>query len=104
MAEINPAEVSAILKQQLANFDTQSDVQEVGTVLQIGDGIARVYGLENVQYGELVRFESGVEGMVLNLEEDNVGVALLGQSKAVKEGDTVKEPTLLLLSKLVKVY
>lgn len=90
MAEINPAEVSAILKQQLANFDTQSDVQEVGTVLQIGDGIARVYGLENVQYGELVRFESGVEGMVLNLEEDNVGVALLGQSKAVKEGDTVK--------------
>ncbi len=91
MAEINPAEVSAILKQQLANFDTQSDVQEVGTVLQIGDGIARVYGLENVQYGELVRFESGVEGMVLNLEEDNVGVALLGQSKAVKEGDTVKK-------------
>ncbi len=90
MAEINPAEVSAILKQQLANFDTQSDVQEVGTVLQIGDGIARVYGLENVQYGELVRFESGVEGMVLNLEEDNVGVALLGQSKEVKEGDTVK--------------
>ena len=59
MAEINPAEVSAILKQQLANFDTQSDVQEVGTVLQIGDGIARVYRLENVQYGELVRFESG---------------------------------------------
>ena len=90
MAEINPAEVSAILKQQLANFDTQSDVQEVGTVLQIGDGIARVYGLENVQYGELVRFESGVEGMVLNLEEDNVGVALLGESKLVKEGDTVR--------------
>ncbi|MFC4162159.1 F0F1 ATP synthase subunit alpha [Epilithonimonas zeae] len=90
MAEINPAEVSAILKQQLANFDTQSNVEEVGTVLTIGDGIARVYGLENVQYGELVRFEAGVEGIVLNLEEDNVGVALLGESKMVREGDTVK--------------
>ncbi len=90
MAEITPAEVSAILKQQLANFDTQSNVEEVGTVLTIGDGIARVYGLENVQYGELVRFEAGVEGIVLNLEEDNVGVALLGESKMVKEGDTVK--------------
>ncbi|MDN5627431.1 MAG: F0F1 ATP synthase subunit alpha, partial [Weeksellaceae bacterium] len=74
----------------LANFDTQSNVEEVGTVLTIGDGIARVYGLENVQYGELVRFDSGVEGIVLNLEEDNVGVALLGESKLVKEGDTVK--------------
>ncbi|MCD0479041.1 F0F1 ATP synthase subunit alpha [Chryseobacterium sp. LC2016-29] len=90
MAEINPAEVSAILKQQLANFDTQSNVEEVGTVLTIGDGIARVYGLENVQYGELVKFASDVEGIVLNLEEDNVGVALLGESKLVREGDTVK--------------
>ncbi|MHA6698002.1 F0F1 ATP synthase subunit alpha [Chryseobacterium sp. A301] len=90
MAQINPAEVSAILKQQLANFDTQSNVEEVGTVLTIGDGIARVYGLENVQYGELVKFEGGVEGIVLNLEDDNVGVALLGESKLVKEGDTVK--------------
>jgi F-type H+-transporting ATPase subunit alpha len=90
MAEINPAEVSAILKQQLANFDTQSNVEEVGTVLTIGDGIARVYGLENVQYGELVKFASDVEGIVLNLEEDNVGVALLGESKLVREGDTVR--------------
>ncbi|MGV4412933.1 F0F1 ATP synthase subunit alpha [Chryseobacterium sp. T1] len=90
MAEINPAEVSAILKQQLANFDTQSNVEEVGTVLSIGDGIARVYGLENVQYGELVKFEGGVEGIVLNLEDDNVGVALLGESKLVSEGHTVK--------------
>ena len=90
MAEINPAEVSAILKQQLANFDTQSNVEEVGTVLTIGDGIARVYGLENVQYGELVKFSSDVEGIVLNLEEDNLGVALLGESKLVREGDTVK--------------
>ena len=89
MAGINPAEVSAILKQQLANFDTQSNIEEVGTVLQVGDGIARIYGLENVQYGELVKFESGVEGIVLNLEEDNVGVALLGESRIVKEGDTV---------------
>ena len=89
MAEINPAEVSAILKQQLANFETQSNVEEVGTVLTIGDGIALVYGLENVQYGELVKFQSGVEGIVLNLAEDNVGVALLGESKLVKEGDTV---------------
>ncbi len=90
MAQINPAEVSAILKQQLANFDTQSNVEEVGTVLTIGDGIARVYGLENVQYGELVKFEAGIEGIVLNLEDDNVGVALLGESKLVREGDTVK--------------
>ena len=90
MAEINPAEVSAILKQQLANFDTQTNVEEVGTVLQIGDGIALVYGLENVQYGELVKFESGIEGIVLNLAEDHVGVALLGESKRVKEGDTVR--------------
>ena len=90
MAEINPAEVSAILKQQLANFDTQTNVEEVGTVLQIGDGIALVYGLENVQYSELVKFESGIEGIVLNLAEDNVGVALLGESKRVKEGDTVR--------------
>ena len=75
MAEINPAEVSAILKQQLANFDTQTNVEEVGTVLQIDpyrDGIALVYGLENVQYGELVKFQGGIEGIVLNLAEDNV--------------------------------
>ena len=78
------------MKQQLANFDTQSNIEEVGTVLTIGDGIARVYGLENVQYGELVKFSSDVEGIVLNLEEDNVGVALLGESKLVKEGDTVR--------------
>ena len=95
MAEINPAEVSAILKQQLANFDTQSNIEEVGTVLTIGDGIARVYGLENVQYGELVKFSSDVEGIVLNLEEDNVGVALLGESKLVKEGDTVRRTNII---------
>ncbi|AOW21048.1 F0F1 ATP synthase subunit alpha [Urechidicola croceus] len=90
MAAIKPAEVSAILKQQLSGFDGSASLDEVGTVLQIGDGIARVYGLANVQYGELVQFESGLEGIVLNLEEDNVGVVLLGASTSVKEGSTVK--------------
>ncbi len=90
MAEVNPAEVSAILKQQLSGFEATASLEEVGTVLQIGDGIARVYGLSNAQYGELVQFESGLEGIVLNLEEDNVGVVLLGSSTEVKEGATVK--------------
>ena len=90
MAEINPAEVSAILKKQLTGLDASASLDEVGTVLQVGDGIARVYGLSNVQYGELIEFDSGLEGIVLNLEEDNVGVVLLGPSKQIKEGDTVK--------------
>ena len=90
MAEVNPAEVSAILKQQLSGFEATASLDEVGTVLQVGDGIARVYGLSNVQYGELVQFDSGLEGIVLNLEEDNVGVVLLGPSTGVGEGDTVK--------------
>jgi F-type H+-transporting ATPase subunit alpha len=90
MASIKPAEVSAILKQQLSGFDGSASLDEVGTVLQVGDGIARVYGLENVQYGELVQFDNGLEGIVLNLEEDNVGVVLLGPSTGVYEGATVK--------------
>ena len=90
MAAIKPAEVSAILKEQLAGTNTEASLSEVGTVLEEGDGIARVYGLTNAQYGELVTFESGLEAMVLNLEEDNVGVVLLGPSKEIKEGDTVK--------------
>jgi F-type H+-transporting ATPase subunit alpha len=90
MASIKPAEVSAILKQQLTNFEAKATLNEVGTVLQVGDGIARVYGLSNVQYGELVEFEDGLEGIVLNLEEDNVGVVLLGASTAIREGSTVK--------------
>ena len=90
MAQIKPAEVSAILKKQLTGLDASASLDEVGTVLQVGDGIARVYGLSNVQYGELVQFDSGLEGIVLNLEEDNVGVVLLGPSKEIKEGDTVK--------------
>jgi F-type H+-transporting ATPase subunit alpha len=90
MAEVKPAEVSAILKQQLSGFETSASLDEVGTVLNIGDGIARVYGLANAQYGELVEFENGLEGIVLNLEEDNVGVVLLGPFKEIKEGATVK--------------
>jgi F-type H+-transporting ATPase subunit alpha len=74
MAEVKPAEVSAILKKQLAGHDSALDLNEIGTVLEVGDGIARVFGLTNAQYGELVSFESGLEGMVLNLEEDNVGI------------------------------
>jgi len=90
MAEVKPAEVSAILKQQLSGFEATASLDEIGTVLTIGDGIVRVYGLSNVQYGELVEFENGLEGIVLNLEEDNVGVVLLGPSKEIKEGATVK--------------
>src|SRR6476660_4284597 len=90
MAEIKPAEISAILKKQLSGFESGATLEEVGTVLQVGDGIARVYGLSNVQYGELVEFENGMQGIVLNLEEDNVGVVLLGPSTAIKEGSTAK--------------
>jgi len=90
MAEMKPAEVSAILKNQLAGLDSATTLDEVGTVLEVGDGIARVFGLTNAQYGELVTFENGMEGMVLNLEEDNVGIVLLGPSMEIKEGNTVK--------------
>ncbi len=90
MAEIKPAEVSAILKQQLTGFTTEVQLEEVGTVLQVGDGIARIYGLNNVQAGELIEFNSGLRGIVLNLEEDNVGAVLLGNSNDIKEGDIVK--------------
>ncbi len=90
MANIKPAEISAIIRNQLTGSKVGPSLDEVGTVLQVGDGIARVYGLSNVQYGELVQFDNGMEGIVLNLEEDNVGVVLLGPSKEIKEGDTVK--------------
>ena len=90
MAEVNPAEISAILKKQLKDFDSTSSLNEIGSVLTIGDGIARAYGLSNAQYGELVEFSNGTEGIVLNLEEDNVGIVLLGYSTDIKEGDTVK--------------
>jgi F-type H+-transporting ATPase subunit alpha len=90
MVEVRPDEVSAILRQQLSGFKSETELEEVGTVLQVGDGIARVYGLTKVQAGELVEFESGLQGIVLNLEEDNVGVVLLGASDKIKEGDTIK--------------
>ena len=90
MAEIKPAEVSAILREQLSGFKSGTELEEVGTVLQVGDGIARIYGLGGVQYGELIEFDNGLQGIALNLEEDNVGAVLLGASNEIKEGDTVK--------------
>ncbi len=90
MAGIKPAEVSEVLKKQLEGFKIESELEEVGTVLQVGDGIARIYGLSNVQSNEMVEFDSGVAGIILNLEEDNVGCVLLGPTEKVKEGDTVK--------------
>jgi F-type H+/Na+-transporting ATPase subunit alpha len=90
MADVKPAEVSAILREQLSGFRSEAELQEIGTVLQVGDGIARVYGLTGVQYGELIEFEGGLQGIALNLEEDNVGAVLLGRSQGIKEGDTVK--------------
>ncbi|MGP8217733.1 MAG: F0F1 ATP synthase subunit alpha [Bacteroidia bacterium] len=90
MAEIKPAEVSSVLREQLSGFKTEAQLEEIGTVLQVGDGIARVYGLNGVQAGELVEFENGLKGIALNLEEDNVGLVLLGPSGDIKEGATVK--------------
>lgn len=90
MAEIKPAEISAILREQLGGFKSEADLEEVGTVLTVGDGIARIYGMSQVQAGELIEFENNLMGIVLNLEEDNVGAVLLGSSKNVREGDTVK--------------
>ncbi|MFD2034142.1 F0F1 ATP synthase subunit alpha [Belliella marina] len=90
MAEVRPDEVSAILREQLSGVRTEAELEEVGTVLQVGDGVARIYGLSKAQAGELLEFENGLKAMVLNLEEDNVGAVLFGDSKEVKEGDTVK--------------
>jgi F-type H+-transporting ATPase subunit alpha len=90
MAEIKPAEISGILREQLSGFKTEAELNEVGTVLQVGDGIARIYGLSNVQSGELIEFENGLRGIVLNLEEDNVGAVLLGVAADIHEGSTAK--------------
>ena len=90
MSNIKPAEVSAILKQQLANVDLSVELEEVGTVLTVGDGIARVYGLDNAQSGELVEFDTGDHGIVQNLEEDNVGIVMLGEVSTINEGDNAK--------------
>jgi F-type H+-transporting ATPase subunit alpha len=88
--DIRAAEISAILKEQIANFGTEAEVAEVGQVLSVGDGIARIYGLDKVQAGEMVEFAGGIRGMALNLETDNVGVVIFGDDRAIKEGDTVK--------------
>lgn len=90
MVDIKPDEISAILKQQLSGFKTEAELEEIGTVLQVGDGIARVYGLNNAQANELVEFETGTKAIVLNLEEDNVGVVLMGSGDSIKEGSTVR--------------
>jgi F-type H+-transporting ATPase subunit alpha len=88
--DIKPAEISAILKKQIADFGTEAEVAEVGQVLSVGDGIARVHGLDQVQAGEMVEFPGGIKGMALNLETDNVGIVIFGEDKTIKEGDTVK--------------
>ena len=90
MVDVKPDEISAILKQQLSGFKSEAELEEVGTVLQVGDGIARVYGLSKAESGELVEFDNGVQAIVLNLEEDNVGVVLLGPGDGIKEGSSVK--------------
>ena len=88
--DLNAAEISSIIKDQINNFGTEAEVAEVGQVLSVGDGIARVYGLDNVQAGEMVEFPGGISGMALNLESDNVGVVIFGDDRGIKEGDTVK--------------
>jgi len=95
--DIQPSEISKILKEEIKNFGTDSEITEVGQVLSIGDGIARIHGLDNVQAGEMVAFADGTKGMALNLEDDNVGVVLFGSDSAIKEGDTVKRTNTLLM-------
>ena len=90
MSNIRPDEVSSIIREQLSNFKSESELEEVGTILQVGDGVARIYGLSNAKAGELLEFDGGIKGLVLNLEEDNVGAVLMGDSSSIKEGDTVK--------------
>src|SRR5437879_10959318 len=88
--DIRAAEISAILKDQIKNFGQEAEVTEVGQVLSVGDGIARVYGLDNVQAGEMVEFANGIKGMALNLEADNVGIVIFGSDSEIREGDTVR--------------
>ena len=90
MAEIKPSEISELIKNELANLNQKTKFEEVGFVLQVSDGIARIYGLNNVKSNELIEFDSGIKGIILNLEEDNVGAVLLGDTEKVKEGDRVK--------------
>ena len=88
--DIRAAEISKVIRDQIANFGTEAEVSEVGTVLSVGDGIARIYGLDNVQAGEMIEFPNGIKGMALNLEADNVGAVIFGNDSAIKEGDTVR--------------
>ena len=88
--DIRAAEISRVIRDQIANFDADAEVSEVGTVLSVGDGIARIYGLDNVEAGEMVEFDNGVKGMALNLEADNVGVVIFGSDAEISEGSTVK--------------
>ena len=90
MSQIRPDEISSIIRDQLSNSKSSTQLEEIGTVLQIGDGVARIYGLTNAQAGEIIEFESGTKGLVLNLEEDNVGSVLMGDYSDLKEGDSVK--------------
>src|SRR5215203_5411363 len=88
--DIRAAEISRVIRDQIANFDADAQVSEVGTVLSVGDGIARIYGLDNIQAGEMVQFDGGIKGMALNLEADNVGVVIFGNDSSIREGDTVR--------------
>src|SRR3990172_9499040 len=94
--DIKPGEITDILKREIREYDREIDVAETGTVLSIGDGIARVYGLENVMAGELVEFPGNIQGLVLNLEEDNVGIALMGEASHVREGDLVRRTSRII--------
>ena len=100
--DIKAAEISAILKDQIKDFGKDAQVSEVGQVLSVGDGIARVFGLDKVQAGELVEFPGGIKGMALNLEADNVGVVIFGSDRDIKEGDTVKAGQAVLITEAMK--
>src|SRR5688572_20134 len=89
--EIRASEISSILKKQIADFGAHADVAEVGQVVSVGDGVARIHGLDKVKMGEMVEFSNGVKGMALNLENDNVGVVIFGEDRDIKEGDTVRQ-------------
>ena len=101
---IDASEISEILKKEISEFDNETKVTEVGTVLNVGDGIARVYGLDNVKAGEMVEFPGKIKGMALNLEEDNVGIVIFGNDREIKEGDVVKGLVKLLKYRLAKVF
>ena len=101
---IDASEISEILKKEITNFDSKAEISEIGTVLTVGDGIARVYGLDNVQAGEMVEFPDKIKGMALNLEEDNVGVVIFGNDRSIKEGDVVKRTGNIVEVEVGKVY